>query len=257
MLQRPGDIATANLGLFREPLKGQTITGKVADGRLVPYATRAEIEAGALDPAGLALVWLDDPVDAFFIHIQGSGRVKLDAGGDLRIGYDGQNGHPYTSIGRVLMDEGALETGKVSMQTIRAWLAAHPDQLRRVLDADASYIFFKALPIDDPLLGPPGAQEVPLTPGRSLAVDRRFHALGAPMWLETSLPADDAGTPGEAFRRLMIAQDTGGAIRGPVRGDVFFGFGAEPTRLAGWMKQEGRLHVLLPRALAERLAKRR
>lgn len=253
MLKRPGDLIAVDLGLFRERLKGQTISGKVEGGRLVPYATRAEIEAGGLDPAALALVWLEDPVDAFFIHIQGSGRVKLDTGGEMRIGYDGQNGREYTPIGRVLLDEGALEKGKVSMQTIRAWLAAHPEEMKRVLDANASYVFFKALPNDDPDLGPPGAEEVALTPGRSLAVDRRFHALGVPMWLDTTLPSDDAGTPGAVFRRLMIAQDTGGAIRGPVRGDVFFGFGEEATRLAGWMKQEGRLHVLLPRTLAARL----
>lgn len=258
ILRRPGDLVAVDLGQFRERLKGLTIAGKVEEGRLVPYATRGEIEGGALDPAGLALVFLDDPVDAFFIHVQGSGRVRLDDGSEMRIGYDGQNGREYISIGRVLLDEGALEKGKVSMQTIRTWLADHPDQVKRVLDANPSYVFFKALPVEDPALGPPGAQEVPLTPGRSLAVDRRFHALGAPMWLETTLPTDDAGTPGEPLHRLMIAQDTGGAIRGPVRGDVFFGFGEEATRLAGWMKQEGRLFVLLPRALAERLrAKRR
>ncbi|MFO1186897.1 MAG: MltA domain-containing protein [Alphaproteobacteria bacterium] len=257
ILKRPANLVSVDLGQFRERLRGLSIAGKVEDGRLVPYATRAEIESGALDPAAPTLVFLDDPVDAFFIHVQGSGRIKLDTGGEMRIGYDGQNGREYTSIGRVLLDEGALEKGKVSMQTIRAWLASNPDQLKRVLDANASYVFFKALPIDDPELGPPGAEEVVLTPGRSLAVDRRFHALGVPMWLETTLPSDDAGTPGAPYRRLMIAQDTGGAIRGPVRGDVFFGFGEEAARLAGWMKQEGRLFVLLPHALAERLNPRR
>jgi membrane-bound lytic murein transglycosylase A len=256
LVKRPSDLVTADLGQFRQRLKGLSITGRVADGRFVPYPTRAEIDAGALDAEALALVWLSDPVDAFYIHIQGSGRIKLDDGTSLRVGYDGQNGRPYTAIGRVLLEEGALAQGNVSMQTIRAWLAAHPDEIRRVLEADASYIFFKEFPIDDPALGPPGAQQVPLTPRRSLAVDRNFYALGVPMWLDTSLPADAAqppATPGAPFRRLMIAQDTGGAIRGPVRGDVFFGFGVEATELAGRMKQKGRLHVLLPKALADRL----
>jgi membrane-bound lytic murein transglycosylase A len=253
LLKRPSDLVTVDLGAFRDALKGQRIAGRVVEGRLAPYAGRAEIERGTPDLRPLAFVWLANPVDAFFLHIQGSGRVRLAEGGTLRVGYDGQNGHPYTPIGRVLRNMGALDKDHISMQTIRAWLAAHPEEGRRVMEENASYIFFKALPIEDPALGPLGAQEVSLTPGRSLAVDRKFHALGVPMWLDTSLPTDDAGTPGPAFRRLMIAQDAGGAIRGPVRGDVFFGFGEEPARLAGWMKQQGRLYVLLPKPLAARL----
>jgi membrane-bound lytic murein transglycosylase A len=253
LLKRPFDLVTVDLGAFRDPLKGQRIAGRVIDGRLAPYASRAEIERGRPDLRPLAFVWLSSPIDAFFLHIQGSGRIKLAAGGTLRVGYDAQNGHPYTPIGRVLKDMGALDKDHISMQTIRAWLAAHPEEGRRVMEQNASYIFLKPQAIEDPNLGPPGAQEVSLTPGRSLAVDRKFHALGVPMWLDTSLPTNDAGTPGSAFQRLMIAQDTGGAIRGPVRGDVFFGFGEEATRLAGWMKQEGRFYVLLPKPLAARL----
>lgn len=252
LLKRPADLVQVDLGLFGEKWKGQRTAGRVVEGRLVPYASRAEIEHGALDSAGLGLVWLSDPVDAFYIHIQGSGRVELEEGGYLRVGYDGQNGHPYTAIGRVLLKMGALERGNVSMQTIRAWLHAHPEEGRKVMEQDASYIFFKALPVQDPALGPLGAQEVPLTPDRSLAVDRKFHALGVPMWLETSLPGDNAMNPGPSIRRLMIAQDTGGAIQGPVRGDVFFGFGENAAFIAGRMKQEGRLWVLLPKAVAAR-----
>jgi membrane-bound lytic murein transglycosylase A len=253
LLKRPFDLVSVDLGAFRDALKGQRIAGRVVEGRLAPYASRAEIERGTPDLRQLAFVWLANPVDAFFLHIQGSGRVRLAEGGTLRVGYDGQNGHPYTPIGRRLKDMGALDKDHISMQTIRAWLAAHPEEGRRVMEENASYIFLKALAIDDPTLGPLGAQEIPLAPGRSLAVDRKFHALGVPMWLDTSLPTDDAGTPGPAFRRLMIAQDTGGAIRGPVRGDVFFGFGEEAARLGGWMKQKGRLYVLLPKPLAARL----
>lgn len=253
LLKRPADLVQVDLGEFRDTLKGQRIAGRVVEGKLVPYPARAAIDAGALGAGGTPLVWLDDPVDAFFIHIQGSGRVHLAQGGYLRVGFDGQNGHPYTPIGRVLRKMGALEKGNVSMQTIRAWLEAHPAEGKGIMEADASYIFFKEIAVEDPTLGPLGAEEVALTPDRSLAVDRKFHALGVPMWLDTTLPSDERKARAAAFQHLMIAQDTGGAIQGPVRGDVFFGFGDNAAYLAGRMKQDGHLHVLLPKPLAARL----
>jgi membrane-bound lytic murein transglycosylase A len=254
LLRRPADLVSVNLGDFRPDLKGRRIAGRVAGGRLVPFATRGEITSGALDTKKLALAWVKNPVDAFFLQIQGSGRLDLPGGSVLRVGYDGQNGWPYTAIGRVLREIGALDPKAISMQTIRAWLESHPGEAQSIMDKNASYVFFKKLKVTDPSLGPPGAEGVPLTPGVSLAVDRKFHALGVPIWLDTTLPTDEAGTPGEAFRRLMIAQDTGGAIRGPVRGDVFFGFGTKATELAGRMKQKGRFFVLLPNVLAARQA---
>ena len=245
LLARPDDLVMVDLGLFREDLKGRRIAGRVADGTLRPYEDRAEIEGGALGEAGQPIAFVSDPVDAFFLHIQGSGRVRLPDGSALRVGYDGQNGYPYTAIGRVLIRQGHLTRDNVSMQSIRAWLAANPEKRDDILRSNASYIFFRDLKIEDPSLGPLGAQGVPLTPLRSLAVDRRHHALGVPMWVETSLPG-----AGEPLNTLMIAQDTGGAIVGPVRGDVFFGFGGEAPALAGAMKQPGSLTVLLPARLA-------
>ncbi|HEX6977888.1 MAG TPA: MltA domain-containing protein, partial [Alphaproteobacteria bacterium] len=199
-----------------------------------------EIDEGALEGRNLELVWVADPIDAFFLHIQGSGRVRLADGSTIRVGYAAQNGHPYLAIGRPLIDRGAIPKDKVSMQSIRAWLAANPDEAERIMWLNASYVFFRELEGEGPL----GAQGVPLTPGRSLAVDRRHIPLGAPIWLDTTLPTE--GTP--PFRRLMVAQDTGGAIRGPLRGDVFWGHGSDAAERAGRMRSTGRMWILLPRA---------
>ncbi len=245
LLARPDDLVTVALGAFRDDLKGRRVAGRVVDGRLRPYPSRAEIEAGALAGRGLELVWVDDPVDAFVLHIQGSGRVALAGGGELRLGYAGQNGHPYTAIGRDLIAAGALTRESVSMQSIRAWLAANPARAQDMMDRNASYIFFRELSG----AGPVGAQGVALTPGRSLAVDRKFMPLSAPVWLDTVVP--DAAGGERALRRLLIAQDTGGAIRGPVRGDVFWGHGDAAAEIAGRMKRRGRYFLLLPRAVAE------
>ena len=250
LLARPDDLVMVGLGAFRDDLKGRRVAGRVVDGRLRPYPSRAEIEAGALAGRGLELVWVDDPVDAFFLHIQGSGRVALADGGELRLGYAGQNGHPYTAIGRDLIAAGALTRETVSMQSIRAWLAANPSRAQDMMDRNASYIFFRELSGD----GPVGAQGVALTPGRSLAVDRKFMPLSVPVWLDTVAPAADGGE--RVLRRLLIAQDTGGAIRGPVRGDVFWGHGDAAAETAGRMKSRGRYFVLLPRAVAEARAPR-
>ncbi len=240
LYRRPDDLVLVSLGQFRADLKGRRIAGRVVDGKLVPFDDRTAIDGGSLGGKGLELAWVDDPVDAFFLHIQGSGRVRMADGSILRVGYDGHNGHPYFAIGRELIRRGAMTKETVSMQAIRRWLADNPAEARTVMAMNASYIFFRPLAGD----GPIGALGVALTPERSLAIDKTHLPLGAPLWLETSLPSPGK-TP--AFRQLMIAQDTGGAIRGPVRGDVFFGFGKTAADIAGRMKQPGRYWILLPR----------
>jgi membrane-bound lytic murein transglycosylase A len=235
----PDDLVSVDLGQFRPSLKGERIAGRVEKGHLVPYASRAEIDRGALAGRALETVWVDDPVDAFVLHIQGSGRIVLDDGSVLRVGYAGTNGRTYTAIGRELVKDGAMAREDVTMPAIRAWLAAHPDRAEEMMARNESYVFFRVLRGD----GPIGAQGVVLTPGRSLAVDPKFIPLGAPVFVATEDPLD----PGRPLRRLMIAQDTGGAIRGPVRGDFFWGHGADAAQRAGTMKGRGTLYLLLPK----------
>jgi membrane-bound lytic murein transglycosylase A len=245
---RPPDLVMVDLGNFREELKGQRIAGRVEEGDLVPYPDRTAIEEGALSGRDLELVWVDDPVDAFFLQIQGSGRVRLDDGSDdgseIRVGYAAQNGHPYFAIGKDLVERGAMPKEQVSMQSIRRWLEQNPDLADDVMARNASYVFFEELKGEGPL----GAQGVALTPGRSLAVDLKHWTLGIPIWLDARAPSPRAGEPDRPLRRLMIAQDTGGAIRGVVRGDVFWGHGEEAAEIAGRMKHPGRMWVLLPRS---------
>ncbi len=250
---KPDDLVAVDLGLFRPEFRGQRIAGRIEGGALRPYADHAAINAGALAPRVAPIAYMD-PNDLLFLQIQGSGRLLVEQadGGisEMRIGYDGQNGHPYTAIGKALVEQGVLPLDEVSMQSIRAWLAAAPEDAARTLrEVNRSYVFFRELTaLPDPALGPIGAEGVQLTPMRSLAVDRKFHDLGAPMWI--SLTGDETRqTP--AIRQLMIAQDTGGAIRGPIRGDVFTGSGAEAGELAGRLRADGALFVLLPAALAE------
>jgi membrane-bound lytic murein transglycosylase A len=208
----------------------------------VAYHDRAAIAAGALAGRGLELVFLADPVEAFFIHIQGSARIRLAEGGTMRVTYAAKSGHPYTPIGRVLIDRGALPKGGVTMATIRAWLAAHPREAPEVTAENRSFIFFREAPVEAPSLGPVAAARVPLTPGRSLAVDRLIHAFHMPVWIETTLP------DGAPLRRLMAAQDTGSAIVGPARGDIFLGTGDAAGAVAGAMQAAGRFVLLVPRA---------
>ncbi len=238
LLKRPDDLILVELGDFRADWRGQRTAGRVDGGRLRPYADRAAIESGALRGKGLELVWVDDPVDAFFLHVQGSGRVVMPDGRVMRVGYAAQNGHPYVAIGKVLADRGAIPREDVTMQSIRAWLARNPGELQTILNQNPSYVFFQELRGEGPL----GSQGVALTPGRSLAVDPKFMPLGAPVWLDLSEPRE----PGGVIRRLVVAQDTGGAIRGPVRGDLFWGPGAEAADRAGTMKAPGRYFLLLP-----------
>ena len=250
LYRRPPDLVTAKLGAFHPELSGRRITGRVSEGRLVPYPSRAEIDDGALADRDLELVWVDDPVAAFFLHIQGSGRVELRDGTRLRVGYGGQNGHAYVAIGRELLDRGALTAESVSLQSIRAWLRAHPGEAAALMATNPSYVFFRPIEGD----GPVGAEGTVLSAGRSLAVDRRYLPLGVPMWLDASAPPPTGTGPDRPLRRVVLAQDTGGAIRGPVRGDVFWGHGTEAEAVAGHMKHRGRYYLLLPLAVADRIA---
>ena len=207
-------------------------------GRRLP--ARADIAAGALAGRGLELIWVDDPVDAFFLEIQGSGLVQMADGDVIGVGYAGQNGHRYVPIGRVLIDWGEATRDDMSMEVIRGWLAANPDRARMLMDTNPSYVFFERRSADAVL----GNLEIPLTPERSLAVDWHYVPRGAPVWLDI---AADPTVPGGSLRRLMVAQDTGGAIRGAVAGDVFWGHGAAAGAHAGPMRAGGRAFVLVPR----------
>jgi membrane-bound lytic murein transglycosylase A len=248
----PGDLVSVDLGLFRDTFKGQRLLGRVMNGRLVPYPAREEIVMRGLGQAR-PLFYVEDPVDAFFLQVQGSGRVMLDDGTMVRAAYAGQNGQPYTAIGAVLIEKGELKREDVSLQSIRAWLMTHPAEAPDLLNANASYVFLSEAPIGDPNLGATGSEGVPLTPEASLAVDLSIHPLGAPVWLEGSAPETDAAAPDRVLDTLLVMQDTGGAIRGAIRGDVYWGYGAGAGSIAGRMKHEGRLTVLLPKPVAARL----
>jgi membrane-bound lytic murein transglycosylase A len=241
----PGDIISVELGLFSTDFDGERVRGRVVGNRLEPYFSRGEIERGALNGRGLELVWVTDPIDKFFLQIQGSGLVQLADGRLLRVGYADQNGRVYRAIGRDLIELGELTREEVSLQTIAAWLRANPDRAEEIMDKNPSYVFFQLLGEADALEGPLGAQGVPLQPQRSLAVDRRYIPYGAPVWLETTAPFPDGERP---FARLMVAQDTGGAIRGGVRGDVFWGSGDLAEFVAGHMNSRGSYYVMLPKA---------
>ena len=237
---RPGDLVTADLGQFDAALKGRRVTGRVSNGTLLPYPDRKSIDGGHLADKPEPLVWVDSAIDAFFLHIQGSGRVKLADGSLMRLGYAASNGRAYTAIGRTLVLRGEIARDLVSMQTIRTWLAANPHKAPEVMAQNARYIFFRELAGNAPV----GAQGVELTAGRSLAVDRRAVPLGAPLWVETQDPI----APHLPYQRLLIAQDVGHAIKGGIRGDIFFGHGLLAARQAGLMKQRGRYYILLPKA---------
>ena len=239
---RPDDLVMVQLGDFREELKGQRIAGRVKGGRLKPYETHAEILAGELPKAqDKALLWVDSPIDAFFIQIQGSGVVALDDGSVVRVGYAGQNGHPYYAVGRELVKRGALRKDEVSLQSIRQWMLDHPDQAQDLMTTNKSYVFFREVEGK----GPEGGEGVVLTAMRSLAIDRSIIPYGMPVWLNAENPNPDA----KAINRLMVTQDTGGAIRGAVRGDFFWGYGSAAENLAGKMKSKGRYWFLLPKTI--------
>lgn len=250
---RPSDLVSVDLGAFRPELKGERIAGRVDAGKLVPYETRAEIAQAGLAGRSSIIAYVDDPTAAFFLQIQGSGRVRFADGETIRVAYDGQNGHAYTAVGRVLIERGEVTREQMSMQAIRAWLQANPMKAPALLNENASFVFFKEQALADPTLGAEGAQGVALTGEASLAVDVRFHGFGAPMWIDGTAPTESSGAADIEFRRLLIAQDTGGAIRGPVRGDVYWGANARAEGIAGRMAHKGELYVLLPKPVAANL----
>lgn len=246
---RPADLLSVDLGRFRPVLAGGHIMGRVSGTKLVPYWTRAEIDAQA-KPAAPVLLYTDDPVSLFFLQIQGSGRVRFSDGEVLRLAYAATNGRPYTPIGRVLAAYGSLDKKAISLQTIRDWLETHKDAAQRVMEADQSYVFFALEALGDPLLGSPGTEGVPLSPRASIAVDPRFHPMGIPVYVAADIPDADPAKQSHAFDALLIAQDTGGAIQGAARGDIFFGFGPEAEAIAGRMNAHGRFFVFVPKTAA-------
>ena len=226
--------------------------GRMADGQARPYFTRRDIEQGALSGQELEIVWLTDWADAFFMQVQGSGRVRLEDGRIIRLTYDGKTGLPYTSIGAVLIEAGHIAREAMSMQAIRRWMLAHPEAARELMWRNESFVFFREAQLERRDLGALGAQHVQLTPRRSLAVDRSCWMFGMPVWLDTAIPSDECGKT-EIFRQLMIAQDTGTAIKGLSRGDVYWGSGEEAAMIAGHMKSQGVMIVLLPLEVAAEL----
>ena len=239
---RPDDLITVDLsGLYPE-LNGRRLRGKVNGNKLTPYYSRGEIEIMQSPLAGKEFLWVDDIIDLFFLQIQGSGMVKLDSGAQVHVGYADQNGQPYLSIGKVLIERGELTADKASMQGIKEWGRRNPDKLRDLLNANPSYVFFREL--TEGLSGPLGALGVPLAEERSIAVDQRYIPLGAPVFLSTTHPNSR-----KPLQRLMLAQDTGGAIKGAIRADFFWGAGFDAGRQAGAMKQQGKMWVLLPKEL--------
>lgn len=235
---RPKDLITVELGSLYPELKGKRVRGKLHGQKLTPYPDRAEISSKGVKAPVLA--WLTDPMDVQFMQIQGSGRIKLENSQELRLGYADQNGHPYLPIGRWLVQQGELQPGEVTMQSIRQWAKANPERIEDLLNSNPSYVFFRALPSSQG--GPIGSLGLPLTSGRSVAVDPGFVPLGSPLYLVSSRPDDN--TP---LLRMVSAQDTGGAIRGSVRADFFWGTGQEAGELAGKTKQQGKLWLLWPK----------
>ncbi|MEJ1439081.1 MAG: MltA domain-containing protein [Candidatus Sedimenticola sp. (ex Thyasira tokunagai)] len=243
---RPDSLLIIDLAKQFPSLKGKRVRGRLVGNRVIPYYDRTDIDGSKQPLKGKELLWVDDPHGSFFLQIQGSGRVQLPDGSSINVGYADQNGHQYVSIGKKLIERGELSREEVSLFTIREWLKQHPEQAQGLLNENPSYVFFVLN--DNGEKGPRGSLNVPLTAERSAAVDRSRIPLGTPIWLSTTLPteagSDEASKP---YQRLLFAQDTGGAINGPVRADVFFGNGELAERLAGTMKQPGRLFALLPK----------
>jgi membrane-bound lytic murein transglycosylase A len=226
----PDDHVIADLGVFDPEMKGRELVGRVENGRFVPYHTRGDIEGGALGDRGFEMLWIDDPVDVFMLHVQGSGRVVLPDDGVVRVGFAGHNGHDYASIGRALIERGEISKEKASWGGIRGWIDANPDKAAALFAENPRFIFFRFLDGIPPEAGPLGP-------------------MGLPVWLDTNWPNDEA----RPLRRLMVAQDAGGAIKGPVRGDFFWGYGADALAEAGKMRSRGRYFILLPLPAAARL----
>lgn len=236
----PNDLVTVELDSLFPELKYKRVRGRLVGNKLVPYYTRAEIEAESSPIKDKAFIYIDDIIDVFYLQIQGSGLVQLDDGSQVHVGYDNQNGHTYNSIGRLLVERGELPMANASMNGIKNWVKNNPTKLRELLNNNPSYVFFRELPAGLP--GPLGALGVPILGERSVAVDAKFIPLGAPVFLSTTEPNST-----KPLKRLMMAQDTGGAIKGGVRADFFWGAGFEAGKQAGAMKQVGKIWVLLPK----------
>jgi membrane-bound lytic murein transglycosylase A len=238
----PPAMVTINLEDFGPEFGHRHIVGRIENNKIMPFHTREEINNGVLKNKAPVLVWVDSHIDRLFLEIQGSGVVQLENGDHLNLGYAGENGAAYTPVGKVLVDRGIMTKKTASMQGIRKYLEAHPEEILPVINQNKSFVFFRILDRSAAL----GAQGVTLTPGYSLAVDRKWIPLGTPLWLDTTRPSQTSKKP-KTLQRLMIAQDTGGAIRGTVRGDVFWGAGENATYIAGKMKNPGHYWLLLPR----------
>ncbi|MDH3637903.1 MAG: MltA domain-containing protein, partial [Gammaproteobacteria bacterium] len=239
--RKPPDLLDIRLDSVYPELKDKRLRGRLIDDTVVPYFSRAELDAGQSPLAGNEILWVDDPIALFFLHIQGSGRVQLTDGSIVAVGYADQNGHPYRSIGRRLIEMGALERDEVTMFSIRDWLRENPARATELLNSNPSYVFFTLR--DNPDQGPIGSMNVPLTAERSVAIDPRVIPLGTPLWLDTTVPGKDE----VPYRRLVVAQDTGGAIKGTLRADLFWGRGRQAETMAGRMKQQGRIYILTPK----------
>jgi membrane-bound lytic murein transglycosylase A len=242
----PDDLLVVDLTEALPNLKGMRLRGRLQGNKVVPYYTRAEIERGEAAVRGREILWVDDAVELFFLQVQGSGQVKLPSGEIVRIGFAEHNGHPYNSIGRVLVERGELPQDKASMQGIKQWGKQNPDLLPLLLQQNPAYVFFREMPSSSP--GPVGALGVALTPARSVAVDSSVVPLGAPVFISSTWPLS-----ARPLNRLVLAQDTGSAIKGAVRADFFWGFGDEAGQIAGRMRQSGRMWVLYPRGFEPRL----
>ena len=247
MYRRPPDLIleapAMNAGVPANKGRAFRMDGEIR----VPYYDRAAIDAGALAGKGLELCWLKDPVDAFFIHIQGSARIRLEDGAVLRLNYDGHNGHPYTAVGGVLVRRNAVPREEMSMDRIRQWMRDNPAEAPALRQENKSFVFFRIAALADNEEAV-GAQGIPMTAGRSIAVDRFLHAYGTPFWIDASLPLASASSQ-DSYRRLMVAQDTGSAIIGPARADIYFGAGEEAGAVAGRIKHAGRFVILVPKVL--------
>jgi membrane-bound lytic murein transglycosylase A len=239
----PDDLLVVDLAAVNPDVRNLRLRGRIDGRRIVPYYSRAEIDSKGDALRAPVLGWTSDPIALFFMQIQGSGQLKLQSGERVRLGYADQNGHPFRSLGRWLVERGELKLEDASMQGIKAWAAANPARLKEALNQNPSYVFFRELPAASGALeGPVGALGIPLSAGYSVAVDRRFIPLGSPVWLATTYPLSE-----DKLERLVAAHDTGGAIRGVVRADFYWGGGPEAGNRAGRMRQQGKMWLLWPR----------
>lgn len=242
MYSVPSDLITVDLGRVYPELAGKRVRGKLVGTRLVPYDTRGDFSNRTSSEKSKVIVYLDDPVEAFFLQVQGSGRVMLPDGSALRLAYADHNGRPYSSIGKWLADRGELPIAKASMQNIKAWAQQNPNRVTEMLNSNQALVFFREEPIVDAVVGPKGAYGIPLIAKRAIAIDPTVVPLGSPVYLSTTMPARS-----EPLRRMVFAQDTGAAIKGIARADFYWGSGPEAGQLAGRMKQDGFMWVLWPK----------